>query len=289
LAVVVAGLISGNVGLAGASPTTKVMLFNLWEFLAFLANSLVFLLIGLNVDLVSLWANRGPIAIAVLAVLASRAVVVYGLPMLLYLGGREMHIPRRWQHVLFWGGLRGAISLALALSLPILLPHRETLLAMTFGVLLFTLLAQGTTIQFLLQHLGLVERPAHEVEREMRMGELYAAQAGLHRLEGLYREGLLTEEMWAGMREDCYRTQQQLVDEIHQLFIDHPELEREMLLQARREALWAERSALNDALRRGLLSEHVYDELKVAIDYRLEALDMIQSSLREEWAVVKEG
>ncbi len=275
LAVVVAGLLCGNVGMAGAAPTTKIMIFNLWEYLAFLSNSMVFLLIGLNVDLTLLWNNLGAIVVAVLAVLASRAMVIYGLSGLMRAFGRGSHIPPNWRHVLFWGGLRGAISLALVLSLPVDLPKRGELQAMTFGVVLFTLLAQGTTIRYLLDRLGLTERSPHWVAREMRLGRLFATQAGLRRLEQMHREGLLPDEMWVGLRDGYRHDQKQVEQEMSNLFRDHAELEGEMLLQARRDALKAERGALWDALRRGLLSDQVYEELSTDIDYRLEALDLI--------------
>lgn len=289
LAVVAAGILSGNVGLAGASPTTKIMLYNLWDFLAFLANSLVFLLIGLSVDLHQIGANLWPIAMAVVAVLIGRAVAVYGLSSLVSLLRRgHPHLPLRWRHVLFWGGLRGAISLALALSLPFTLPQRPTLQAMTFGVVLFSLLAQGTTIQFLLKWLGLMEKPPHRAAREIQTGRLFAARAGLRRLERLHREGVLTDEMWSGLRRDYQQSQQQMVQEINQLFTEHPELERETLLQARREALQAERGALGDALRRGLISEHSYEQLRTDLDHRLEALNMIQNNIQEGWTARRE-
>ena len=280
LAVVVAGLVSGSVGLAGATPTTKIMLFNLWEFLAFLANSFVFLLIGINVNLPRLWLNLWPIVVAVLAVLISRAVVVYGFSFVTHLTKRSRpHIPLTWRHVLFWGGQRGAISLALALPLPAALPEQDTLQAMTFGVVLFSLLIQGTTIQFLLQGLGLIQLSAPHKEREIRLGRLFATQAGLRRLEQLHREGLLTDEMWLGLREDYRQAQEHLLEQMNQLFVEHVEMEREMLLQARREALQAERGAMGDALRRGLISEDTYEELVNDVDNRLEALGMIQAAI----------
>jgi CPA1 family monovalent cation:H+ antiporter len=154
---------------------------------------------------------------------------------------------------------------------------------MTFGVVLFTLLVQGTTIQFLLTRLGLTERPAHRVRREEQLGRLFTARAGLRRLEQLHREGVLTDEMWVGLREDYHQARDQLVEEMSELFIKHPELEREMLLQGRREALQAERGALGDALRRGLLSEHTYEKLRADVDHRLEALEMIQANIEEGW------
>jgi CPA1 family monovalent cation:H+ antiporter len=146
---------------------------------------------------------------------------------------------------------------------------------MAFGVVLFTLLGQGTTIQFLLKRLGLAERPAHVVAREMRLGRLYATQAGLSRLADLRHDGLLAGDVWAGLRDEYYRTSEQLAAEMAQLFTEHADLEQEVLLEARREALRAERGALGDALRRGLITEDVYRELASDVDRRLEALALI--------------
>ncbi|GAB4536453.1 MAG: Na+/H+ antiporter [Anaerolineae bacterium] len=278
LAVVAAGIVSGNMSPRGMSPTTKIVLFNFWEYVAFLSNSLVFLLIGIRVDVTQLTENIVPIIVAVGAVLVARAIVVYGLLWLSRLGGSDVHVPLSWRHVLFWGGLRGAIGLALVLSLPASLPRRDLLQVMTFGVVLFTLLAQGTTIQFLLKRLGLTERPDHIVEREMQLGRLYAAQAGLSRLAELRQEGLLAGEVWAGLRDEYYETSNQLAEEMSELLARHPDLEREILLRARREALRAERGALSDALRQGLFSEDVYRQLATEIDRRLEALALISEA-----------
>jgi hypothetical protein len=160
------------------------------------------------------------------------------------------------------------------------LARREELQAMTFGVVLFTLLAQGTTLRSLLDRLGLTARSPQRLAREARLGKLFAAQVGLRRLEQLHREGLLPDEMWAGLRDGYRHDREQVTEEIHQLFREHAELESEMLLQARRDALLAERGALRDGLRRGLLSDPVYEELTCEIDYRLEALDLIHSAVQ---------
>lgn len=289
LAVVVAGLLCGNVGMAGAAPSTKIMIFNLWEYLAFLSNSLVFLLIGLSVDLTLLWDNLGAIVVAVVAVVGSRAIVVYGFSWLAQFWGKASQIPSSWRHILFWGGLRGAISLALALSLPLAMPDRRELQAMTFGVVLFTLLAQGTTIQFLLERLGLTERSPQGIARERRLGRLFATQAGLRRLEQMQREGMLPDEMWTALREGYRQDQKQIIEEMKQLFREHAELEGEMLFEARREALKAERGALWDALRRNILSDPVYEKLSTDIDHRLEALDLIYGAMHERPSMEEEA
>jgi DNA-binding phage protein len=80
------------------------------------------------------------------------------------------------------------------------------------------------------------------------------------------------------LRDEYYQTSQQLADEMSQLFAEHPDLERQVLLQARREALRAERGALSDALRQGLISEQVYRELASDVDRRLEAVALISEA-----------
>ena len=112
LAVVAAGLVSGSSAEREMSPTTRIVLVNFWEYVAFLANSAIFLLIGLDVEIGSMLTNWQLILWAIAAVVVSRFITIYSLTQFNRL------IPQKWRHVLFWGGLRGAIALALALSIP---------------------------------------------------------------------------------------------------------------------------------------------------------------------------
>lgn len=264
LAVVAAGIVIGNIGLRGMSPTTRIVLFNFWEILAFVANSLVFLLIGLDVNLREIGANLLPIAIALGAVLLSRALVVYGLMALANLSANKVSLAYR--HVLFWGGLRGAISLALALSLPLALADREILRVMTFGVVLFTLLAQGTTMQFLLRRLGIGVAPPLELEYERRHGRLIAAQAAFRRIKEMYLGNLFSLTIW---KEIEPKLQKQIADALeaqNELLKEHPELQFEEREDAQREGLNAQRAALAKMLSGGLISDVVYDELVTEVD-----------------------
>jgi CPA1 family monovalent cation:H+ antiporter len=121
-----------------------------WEFFAYLLTAVVFLLVGLAIPPARLLDSIGPITWAVVAILIGRAVVVYlllgGASRLARRPGLAAALPSGWLHVLFWAGLRGAVAVAMALSLPADLPQRELLQEITFGVVLFTLLVQGTTI-----------------------------------------------------------------------------------------------------------------------------------------------
>jgi CPA1 family monovalent cation:H+ antiporter len=267
LAVVGAGLVSGNIGTAGMSPTTRIVLFNFWEYLAFIANSLVFLLIGLDVNIPQIAATIGPIAIAVLAVIVSRILVVYGLGRLTNLG--RYKVAGTYQHVLFWGGLRGAISLALVLSLPSTFADRDLLLLMTFGVVLFTLLVQGTTMHLLLRRLGLIQRAEVELEYERRHGRLLAARAARERLKHLYREGLISVTTWEHLAPELDQQIEVYRDAQRALLREQPELQGEELEDARREGLRAQRAMLATLLSDGVISEHVYEELITEIDVAL--------------------
>ena len=270
LAVVAAGLVNGNIGPKGMSPTTRIVLFNFWEYLAFVANSLVFLLIGLDVNIPQIAANIGPIVIAVLAVLVSRMVIVYGLNWLI--GWRGRRVSRPYQHVMFWGGLRGAISLALALSLPASLTGRDLLRVMAFGVVLFTLLAQGTTMQFLLRRLGLVQRVEEKLEYERRHGRLMAARAARERLEQLHREGMLSATTWERLAPAMDDQVQTHLDAQHELLGQMPSLQAEELEDARREGLRAQRAMLSGLLRDGVISEQAYEVLIAEVDAELEVV-----------------
>jgi len=158
IATVVAGIVLGTYGRRiGMSARTQEALDTVWEFLAFLLTALVFLLVGLAISLPQLLNALTPILWTVLAILVGRAIVVY-----LLLGGTSKvvsdryHevIPLAWLHVLFWAGLRGAVAVAMALSLPADFPQRVLLQEITFGVVLFTLIVQGTTAELVIRLTG---------------------------------------------------------------------------------------------------------------------------------------
>lgn len=129
-----------------------------WEFLAFLLTALVFLLVGVSITGEDLFGALQPIAWGVAAILAARAIVVYGLlGITSQVAARvadQRAIPVAWLHVVFWAGLRGAVSVALALSLPTDLPDRRLLQDVTFGIVLFTLLVQGSTAGLVVRRSG---------------------------------------------------------------------------------------------------------------------------------------
>jgi CPA1 family monovalent cation:H+ antiporter len=163
IGVVTVGLILGNFGSRiGMNPRTRLLVTEFWDFLAFFVNSIVFLVIGDQINNASLGKNLGLIAITIGAVIVTRAIAIYGLGGLSnWLAGSQIAL--RDQTVLWWGGLRGSVSIALALSVPSALPGRDVIIDIVFGVVLFTLLFQGLTTQLLVEKLGLTsDRTLHQ-------------------------------------------------------------------------------------------------------------------------------
>jgi monovalent cation:H+ antiporter, CPA1 family len=150
-----AGLMVANLGSMGAiSDAGREHVSSAWEYFAFLANSFVFMLIGTSAASQPL-AKLGSLtaAVAIVAVLGGRLLSVYPLSAL-FLRSR-WRIPARYQHVLVWGGLRGALALALALALPTTVPERQAIITTAFVVVAFSILVQGLTMPWLIKRLKL--------------------------------------------------------------------------------------------------------------------------------------
>ena len=149
IATVVAAMVLGASSRRGSmSERSREAVDTVWEFAAFLLTALLFLLVGLVIDVGKLMDAIQPIGLGILAIIGARALIVYGLVG----GGSRLpaipgdRIPVGWLHVMIAAGMRGAVSVALALSLPATLPQRELLVEITFGITLFTLVAQGLAL-----------------------------------------------------------------------------------------------------------------------------------------------
>ncbi len=153
IAVVVGGLVFGSYGRkVGMSETTHTNIDTFWDTIALIANSLIFLMIGLEIRNIDLGGRWPMLLLAILIVLIARTVAVY--LSLAPVKGFE----NRFKHILNWGGLKGSLSIALALSLPIEFAGREDILALAFSVVLFSLLFQGLSIEKLILKLGVAKK-----------------------------------------------------------------------------------------------------------------------------------
>ena len=270
IAVVTAGLVLSNVGARRSmSPTTRLALLTFWEYIAFLLNSAIFLLIGLQVDLLNLALNLLPIGIAVAAVLLARAIVVYGLGLIVL--PLPPVLPLRWLHVLFWSGMRGALSLAVVLSLPLDLPARALLLNLTYGVVLFSLLVQGLTMRPLLAWLGLTADDQQRQIYQARRAQLLLLRAGWRELRRLGDDAVLSPRVYAELDAQYRAARGQIESELDGLYQESG-FEAEEQRSTQTHLLQVERSTLQELRRQGLVDDDTSRKLAESLDARLMAV-----------------
>ena len=211
MATAAAGMVLAGLAPSRASAEVREMWEQMWEALDYIANAVLFLLIGLVIGPALLVEHAGAIVLAAVLVLAARALAV--IPMV-WLLERVAHIPRlgrRNEAVLIWGGLRGGVALALALALPEELAERELLVALTGGVVLATLLLNATTIRWLVSRLGL-NRPSDADLYLMAIARITAAEAARRDMADL---GLQPDPETGAALEATETSAHQEMDRLH--------------------------------------------------------------------------
>ena len=245
IAVVVCGMMIGNVGVKyGMSPTTREEVVSFWEFAAFLANSFVFILIGLKIQLSEMFSANvvGPIAVFFVIMMGVRVITVYGVHGLVRRS--DLRLKERWLPVIAWSGVRGSLSMVLAMmlvwvgdagsghdkhadhvadvskteqayikeannseskvsmvSLEKAMETKATILNIVYGVVLLSILLQGTTMEWLMKRAGLIEESSEETEYEMALARRQAIRALLEDLESAERKGSMANETYAILNE----------------------------------------------------------------------------------------
>jgi len=265
IAVVVAGIYIGNV--SEHSATSNVTIVSFWEFIAFLLNSFVFLLIGLSVEPAALLRYAVPLGITIIVVLLARSLVVYTFRALIRLGG--VIIPASWSHVLVWGGLRGAVSLALVLSLPLALKSRGLLTVLAFGYALFSLIVQGLTIKPLMRRLGLVRISQAQREYERERGLMAISEASISAINILENQEFVSRPFAARVREQYHEQSHDHWNVIREMLRKDLTLARANQRHIEREIASKQKSALLRLMRTGIISEEIYIELVREVDEHL--------------------
>ncbi len=272
ISVVVAGMMSGNFGTKyGMSPTTKLAVTSFWEYVVFVVNSIVFVLIGIELSVAHLLDNIVPVLIAWGAVLISRVFVIYLVrPIVNRLGS---DISWRWAGVLVWGGIRGSISMVLVLSLPQDFPHRELILSMTFGVVSITLVGQGMTMRPILRWLGLVVTPKWRRSYEKYRGSLVALSRVMAELGEMAAEKTISMRVFKKLKREYQKKIEKLERGVGDLDTDIELLEREESISAKRHLLMVEKDAIKASYSGGIISREVADELTREVDVKLDLLE----------------
>jgi CPA1 family monovalent cation:H+ antiporter len=269
MATVGAGLVVGTLGSTRFTPEVRTYLHQFWEYAAFVANSLIFLLVGITVKLGGLAAFAGVIGLAILAVAVARAATVYSLIPVVNRFSKAETVDRRNQTVLFWGGLRGAVALALVLSIPADFPQRGMLVALATGVVLFTIVTGGVTMKPLMHRLGL-DRPTLVERLGSLQAVLAAKRAAFARVDELGTAGHFSNRLITDVGN-------QYLEEMTAVEQDLDKLRSELATDEMRRVLWAEaltveRHRYREMFDRGIISEPVLRELELSVDLRRDQL-----------------
>jgi NhaP-type Na+/H+ or K+/H+ antiporter len=176
-------------------------------------------------------------------------------------------MPSRYKHVLYWGGLRGAISLALAISLPASLgPARDDIQTMAFGVVLFTLLVQGLTMKPLINKMNLIQHSEAQEEYERRHARSVMAKTSYDQLSQMYQQGYISSHVWDVMSKPIKQHADALADAVTDALHADSTVEEEVFDTAMKEILLAQRSSLNELLQSSIISEETYALLLSEVD-----------------------
>ncbi len=275
LSVVAAGLTVSYLSRPKVSPTSRIFVTNFWEYAAFIANSFIFLMIGVQTKVQLLLENMTWILWSILAVLTARALVVGLLRFF-----RRGPVPYSWSVVLFWGGLRGAVSLALALSLSYNVEYREQIQAMTFGVVLFSLIVQGSTISRVVNRLGLAKSSQSRLQYEKRHAQITMLRSAAGRLESLDDQGLVPRHTVERLLPILKARIDQALKEENELLEAEPTVRHEAMEDAWYETLRTQRSVLVNLYQNNAISEEVYFQLAADIDAMLSDTDRAWPEVR---------
>jgi CPA1 family monovalent cation:H+ antiporter len=259
IGVVSVGIILGNFGSRiGMNPRTRLLVSEFWDFLAFFVNSIVFLLIGDQINFSSLTDNIDLIFVAIIAVIITRFVAIYLLANISNLI-TENDLNLREQTILWWGGLRGSVSIALALSVPVILPDRQDVIETVFGVVLFTLLVQGLTTKLVLEKLNLIgDQPIRQ-----EYSELLARRVALNRVLSYLTN--INIEKSPELDPEFYRYEKELVEgqlesiqeKITKMQQNHPQLLTLNMTKLHDELLEIEADTYAEFIRSGKLSHNL--------------------------------
>jgi monovalent cation/hydrogen antiporter len=282
LAAVTAGLFIGWRAPELASPTTRLLAFSFWEIVVYLLNAVLFILVGLQLrpilDQVSGRSAATLLGLAALVsavVIAARVAWVFTVPYLVRaLDRRPSQVARRvgarQRLVSGWSGMRGAVSLAAALALPLEtrtgqpFPERDLIIFVTFGVIFTTLVVQGLTLPALIRRLGVHDDGGEE--REEAQARLGAADAALARLEELAGEEWTRDDTVERLR-GLYQFRRRRIKTRAGILEDDDSQDRSLAYQRLvRELLEAQRRAIIRLRNQGVISDGVMHRLERELD-----------------------
>ncbi|WP_148416588.1 sodium:proton antiporter [Haloferax sp. KTX1] len=255
-------VLASRLSRTAVSPETSYTVGAVWEYAAFIANTLVFVALGVITPFDLLLEYGVQIAAAIVFVFLARAVVVYPLVELLNRWSSPA-IPRGYQHVLVWSGIHASVSVALVLGFAeeFAGPLAEQLSALVFGVAAFTLLVNGPTMGAVISRVGISgQRPSQRLY-EALVGRLHGVDAALDTAERLLEQDRIPTSVFDDLTTAYKRERLELEAAVESLLARYPDIREHEERLGRHRILIAEFEAIRGAIKRGEIGQEVGDRL----------------------------
>lgn len=264
-----AGLTLGGWGRVKISPSVRIYMDHFWEQMAFIANGLIFLMLGLRVELEALQDSLHLLPWVIVAMLLARALIIYGLLPLVGLLPGSKPIKPAHKNIMFWGGLRGAIAVAIVLSLPEF-EYSETFVALVMGAVLFTLVVQGITIEPLMRHFRL-NRLRWSDRLALLECDLLTNKQAEQRVSSLLSSGLFSAPLARRLQQQSRKSFLDAQGQITALRNNEMDENHELAALYLR-SLSEEKSVYDRMYAEGHLSEGAYRELTLVLVLQTDAI-----------------
>ncbi len=275
ISTVATGLILQNRVLRHIYPSVRLSVEGFWEFMAFALNSLIFLLMGFSVKIDMLTSFWPIILTAYVAMVLARFLVVFGVWATLY--PTRLRFPFAWSLVMSWGGLRGALSMVLALSLPDSLVYKDVVVTMVFGVVLLSIFIQGLTIAPLAKWLGILGSKRQLKEYELLRTQAMLVQTALDEIEDLQKHHIASKKTLEKIAQEYQELKEQLEQNLQQKIPQGDILRTEEELRVKRHILNVQKARLLEAYHKGTISKDLYERLSAELDAKLLQIDNMES------------
>ncbi len=283
IATVFAGLIIGSYGVSKISPPVRELMEKFWVYGAFVVNSLIFLLIGLSIKNIDFVEFILASFVGIIVVLAARTISIFAVFPFINKFSKEEKTPFKWQIILSWGGLRGALALAIALLLPLDFEFRDFFLTLTLSVIFFTLIVQATTVKILIRRLG-VDKLSDEESFEIEEGFIFVDETVRKRLRKMFDSKMISSDIFKKLDKKYCCLEDDSKNKLVNIIKNHGEgfSHNEMVRMLRRQALGIEKRLLYTLFKNFEITESTFNLLNAKLDRQINRIQKGQSQIISE-------
>ncbi|MCA9385484.1 sodium:proton antiporter [Candidatus Dojkabacteria bacterium] len=287
ISVLMAGLVLGNFGRNKISPRVFKQLTSIWHFLVFIATVVVFLLIGLKVNVALIFENWKIVSASIAAVLIARSTAVYSIGSI-YNSFNESsnRLPMKWMHVINWGGLRGVLPLALSISLPDSFEFKDLFLIITYGIVLFTLFFNALSMKAVVKKLKL-DSIDQTNQLEIIIIKLLITKQLLLHLDKLHTIKEITKEVYESQIKKVKKELKRLKDKFQHEYSIIPE--EKYLYQTNKillkYCLKTEKKTYESLYKKNVIGESIFSKLNAKIAQQIELIDLGKNQFKDKSSI----